>query len=156
MEAFQYAWLGLRKAGVHIDRKQRTLEWCLFEAVRGRELEFLAKATCIGIMLDERNGRLLIKYSAASRALDVRVGCLALMRDTGGTARDVAAAVHTAMTRFCTRHVRHPGINTSKGRSEPNQAAEDHIRNHIEMLTADGVPNKQTGRPRHRCVVILK
>ena len=61
MEAFKDAWLGLRKSGGDLkERKRRTLEWCLFEAVRDKELEFLAKATCISIMLDERNGRLLI------------------------------------------------------------------------------------------------
>jgi hypothetical protein len=143
IEAFKDAWLGLRRAGVHMDRKRRTLEWCLYEAVRDKELEFLAKATCISIMLDERNGRLLIKYSATNRKLDVRVGCLALMRDAGGTSRDVATAVHTAMARFCTRRVLHPGINAGKARSEPNQAAEVHIRNHIEMFTADGASNEQ-------------
>ena len=62
VEDFATAWLdwgrGMQAAK---DRKRRTLEWCLFEAVRGRELSFLSKATCISIMLDERNGRLLIK-----------------------------------------------------------------------------------------------
>ena len=65
VEDFATAWLDLRK-GMHAtkDRNRRTLEWCLFEAVRDRELSFLGKATCISIMLDERNGWLLIKYSA--------------------------------------------------------------------------------------------
>ena len=144
MEAFKDAWLGLRKSGGDLkERKRRTLEWCLFEAVRDKELEFLAKATCISIMLDERNGRLLIKYSAANHKLDVRVGCLAQLRDAGATSRDVATAVHTAVARFCTRRVLHPGINAGKARSEPNQAAQDHIRTHIEMFTADGASNEQ-------------
>ena len=65
VEDFVTAWLDLRK-GMRAtkDRKRRKLEWCLFEAVRDRELQFLGKATCISIMLDERNVRLLNKYSA--------------------------------------------------------------------------------------------
>jgi hypothetical protein len=39
--------------------------------------------------------------------------------------------------------VLHPGINAGKARSEPNQAAQDHIRTHIEMFTADGASNEQ-------------
>ena len=46
VEDFATAWLDLRR-GMHAakDRKRRTLEWCLFEAVRDRELSFLGKAT---------------------------------------------------------------------------------------------------------------
>jgi hypothetical protein len=85
------------------DRKRRTLEWCLFEAVRDRELTFLSKATCISLMLDERNGRLLIKYSATDCHLEVRVGCLAQIRDAGGTACGIVEAMHAAtVARFCT------------------------------------------------------
>ena len=47
------------------------------------------------------------------------------------------------MTRFCTRRARHPGINASAGGNERNQATEDHIRNRIEMLTADGASNEK-------------
>ena len=142
-EAFKDAWLGLRKDGIEMDRKRRTLEWCLLEAVRDQEREFLATATCISIMLDERNGRLLIKYSATNKKLDVRVGCLGLVRDAGGTSRDVAVAVHTAVSRFCTSRVLHPGINAGMAKPDPNQALQDHIRNHIEMFTADGASNEQ-------------
>jgi hypothetical protein len=78
------------------DRKRQTLDWCLFEVVRDRALSFLGKATCISIMLDERNGRLLTKYSATDCNLEVRVRCLAQIRDAGGTACGVAEAVHAA------------------------------------------------------------
>ena len=43
VEDFATAWLDLRK-GMQAakDRKRRTLEWCLFEAVRDRELSCLS------------------------------------------------------------------------------------------------------------------
>ena len=103
VEDFATAWLDLRKGmQASKDRKRRTLEWCLFEAVGGRELPFFSKATCIKIMLDGRNGRLLIKYSATDCHLEVRVGCLAQIRDAGGTACGIAEAIHAAVARFCT------------------------------------------------------
>jgi len=143
VEDFANAWLDLRKGIQAKNRKRRTLEWCLFEAVRDRELSFLGKATCISIMLDERNGRLLIKYSATDRHLDVRVGCLAQIRDAGGTACGVAEAVHTAVSRFCTRRVLHAGLNAGRNRRAPNLEVQVHIRNTIEMFTADGASNEQ-------------
>ena len=148
VEDFATAWLDLRK-GMHAakDRKRRTLErWCLFEAVRDRELSFLGKATCISIMLDERNGRLLIKYSATDCNLEVRVGCLAQIRDAGGTACGVAEAVHAAVARFCTRRALHPGLNAGRPRRARNLEAQVHILNTIEMFTADGSSNDRSTR----------
>jgi hypothetical protein len=131
-------------------RKRRTLEWCLFEALRDRELTFLETATCISIALDERNGRLLLKYAAANRQLDVRSGCFALLRDAGATARDVASAVHQAVARFCTRRELHRGLNAGRNRPVPNLDTQEHIRQHIEMFTADGAANEQlAGRLLH-------
>ena len=94
-------------------------------------------------MLDERNGRLLIKHSASNAHLDVRVGCLALLRDAGVTSRGVAEAVHAAVIRFCTRRALPPGLHAGKVRTHPNQHVQDHIRKHIEMFTADGASNEQ-------------
>jgi hypothetical protein len=144
VEDFVAAWLVLRK-GINAakDRKRRTLEWCLFEAVRDRELSFLGKATCISIMLDERNGRLSIKYSATDCNLEVRVGCLAQIRDAGGTTCGVAEAVHATVARFCTRRVLHPGLNAGRPRRAINLEAQAHILNTIEMFTADGASNEQ-------------
>jgi hypothetical protein len=39
-------------------------------------------------------GRLLIKYSASDCDLEVCVGCLAQIRDAGGTACGIAEAIH--------------------------------------------------------------
>ena len=144
VEDFATAWLDLGK-GMQAakDRKRRTLEWCLFEAVRDRELSFLSKATCISIMLDERNGRLLIKYSATDCHLEVRVGCLAQIRDAGGTACGIAEAIHAAVARFCTRRAPHPGLNAGRPRRTRNLEAQVHILNTIEMFTADGASNEQ-------------
>ena len=104
---------------------------------------FVGKATCISIMRDERNGRLLIKYSATDCNLEVRVGCLAQIRDAGGTACGVAEAVHAAVARFCTRRALHPGLTAGRPRRAINLEAQVHIQSTIEMFTADGTSNEQ-------------
>ena len=144
VEDFATAWLDLRK-GMHAakDRKRRTLERCLFEAVRDRALSFLSKATCISLMLDERSGWLLIKYSATDCHLEVRVGCLAQIRDAGGTACGMAEATHAAVARFSTRRAPHPGLNAGRPRRTRNLEVQVHILNTIEMFTADGASNEQ-------------
>ena len=124
-------------------RKLTTMEWCLFEALRDEELAFLASAVCISLAVDERNGRLLIKYSASNTALDVRVGCLAQVLDPGGSAHEVASAIHTGIDRLCSRRVAHKGMSKVKCSPLTHAAKATAIRARIEMYTADGAANEQ-------------
>ena len=146
-EAWQAIRLGAGAASSmvkkHGHRKHRSMEWCLFEALRDRELAFLLQATCISISLDERNGRLLMKYSAVGDGLEPRWGCLAICRDSGAHSRDVAAAVLAAVRRFCKRRVLHPGLNIGRRKLQHDPAAADAICSRIEMFTADGASNEQ-------------
>ena len=45
------------------DRKRCSMQWCLYEAWRELELGCMADAESVSIMLNERNGRLIVKYS---------------------------------------------------------------------------------------------
>ena len=144
VEEFKTTWHDIKTvSGGTKDRKHCSMQWCLYEAWRELELGFMADAESVSIMLDERNGRLLIKYSASNKNLDVRVGCLALMRDAGATSVDVVNAVHNAVARFCTRGKRHPGINKISQKINTNPNVQECIRQRIEMFTADGAANEQ-------------
>ena len=146
---FANAWkrLALRESDQPGRRKLRTLEWCLFEAIRDREHDFLQAARCMSIATDERNGRLLVKYAASNDNLDVQYGCLALLRDAGSNAHDIAAAVHRAVSSFCTRRAIHPALNTPRAQlnhcGQCNASLQKHILDRIEMFTADGAANEQ-------------
>ena len=64
-EDFKAAWVALRTGSNSLRRspeKARSIQWCLYEAPRDWELRFLQAAGCINMALDERNGRLLVKY----------------------------------------------------------------------------------------------
>jgi hypothetical protein len=69
VQEFADVWKRLALGPQRQSRKLRTLEWCLFEAFRDRELDFLQAARCVSIALDERDGRLLVKYAASNAQL---------------------------------------------------------------------------------------
>ena len=145
-EDFKAAWVALRTGSNNLRRspkKARSIQWCLYEALRDWELRFLQAAGCINIALDERNGRLLVKYSASDAKLDVRWGCLALLRNRGSTSQDVAAAVLDGVQRLCTRRVAHPGIYPVQAKRRCCEKTRDSILKRIEMFTADGAASEQ-------------
>ena len=150
LEEFRAVWLDVRKGTQRTERKGRTLERCLYEALRDTEVAFLGRAACVSLMLDERQGRLLIKHAASDRSLEVRWGVLAMMRDAGATAQDAAAAVHEAVRRICARRAVHPALRASRAAPRAHANAQEHIRSRIEMFTADGASNEQlAGRLLH-------
>ncbi len=112
---FQNAWTGAvtGSTATHLGdgRKRATLEWCIYEAIRDVDRTFLAKASAIAVLLDERNGRILLKFHACDDELNVRVGVIALLQDHGKAACDVANAVHDALKKLATRRRLHPQLN---------------------------------------------
>ena len=70
VEEFKTTWHDIKTvSGGTKDRKHCSMQWCLYEAWRELELGFMADAESVSIMLDERNGRLLIKYSDSNKTL---------------------------------------------------------------------------------------
>ena len=131
------------QASVGGNKRTNSMLWCLFEAVRDRELAFLKLSACISVSADERHGRLLIKYAAASPTLDVRTGVLAQMRDSGMCAQEVAGAVHKAVARICTRRAIHKHLNKLLVTPRTHTDINKHIVDHIEMYAADGASSEQ-------------
>jgi hypothetical protein len=60
VQDFADAWKQLGLGQQRGSRRLRTLEWCLLEAFRDRELDFLEGAKCVSISSDERNGRVTL------------------------------------------------------------------------------------------------
>jgi len=63
-------------------RRTASMEWCLYEAIRDQEREFMSKAQTISVALDERKGRLLVTYRAC-KGVVVRAGVLAQLQHLG-------------------------------------------------------------------------
>ena len=140
-EAWTNAVLGRKSQTVSL-RKSTSLEWCLAEALRDEDREFLRRSSAIAIMLDERNCRLLVKFQACDSNLVVRFGVVSLLRNAGKTAPEIAAAVHKAVRALCTRRARHPSMNCLKSHMpETGQVDEElanHILQHVIFYVSDG------------------
>ena len=133
-------------------RKASTIEWCILETVQDEEQAFLAKAKCISVAMDERRDRLLVTY-AACQGTAVRSGVLAQLRCPGRSAAMTAACVAAAARRLCTIRKPHPHMNKTRKAATIDSTTLQHILDHVEMFSADGVANEQVaGRLLHPLV----
>ena len=92
--------------------------------------------------MDERKDRLLVTYAACA-GTDVPTGVLAQLRNPGRSADAVAFCVQAAVRRFCTKGKPHAHINKVRTTSKVMRRTEQHILDHVEMISADGAANEQ-------------
>jgi hypothetical protein len=72
---------GLKQAKIKRHRSEKIM-WCISEVLKARSRRFLENADCIGLVRDERKGRLLIRYRAV-KGLDLQCGVLGQAKDFG-------------------------------------------------------------------------
>ena len=80
-----------------LNRKERLMEWCLAEAIRNRQREFIRGATTLSMSADSRAGRLLMCWSGTcGKTLTRDQGVLGVEKDfgTGNNAYRRAMEVH--------------------------------------------------------------
>ena len=78
-------------------RKERLMEWCLAEAIRNRQREFISGAATLSMSADSRAGRLLMCWSGTcGKTLTRDQGVLGVEKDfgTGSNAYKRAMEVH--------------------------------------------------------------
>jgi hypothetical protein len=114
---------GLRPAkGVEqVGKRERIqkLQWCLAEAMRAADREFLKQASVIALIRDERHGRLLIRYRAVDANLNFRCGVLGLLKDFGTGAVNIAKATLEVMQAMMTPGFGCPSTCGATGRPFP-------------------------------------
>ena len=128
-------------------KKSATMAWCLFEALREEERQFLAEASCMSLAQDSRAGRLLTRWVAcggSDRELVVRSGVLQLHRGQVAGAVALHQATWKGLLAFATRRRR--GNMTML---EPRQAERvdkklcAHLAAITEVFVADGAADEQ-------------
>ena len=60
--------------GVGSTKKCKKMEWCLFEAIKELDVQFLENSSTMCIHRDATNGLLLCRFQASDHSLDVRCG----------------------------------------------------------------------------------
>ena len=86
-----------------LTRKQLHMAWCVAEGVKALDQRFIAKASHIALMRDERHGRIAIRYRAVAPDLTVRSGFLGQSRQAGTGSDNVSKATWEVMKRACSR-----------------------------------------------------
>jgi hypothetical protein len=127
-------------------KKASRLSWCLAEALRDEERQFMAKACTIAVLQDMRKDVLCIKYAAANANLEVRRGILGCASRFGTTAADIKDATLKVVRDFCTPRL-HPPAGARRLQAPDLSSSVDNLQSHvlsaIELCVADGAADEQ-------------
>ena len=91
-----------------LSQKELQMAWCLAEGLKALDQRFIAKASQICLLRDERHGRLAIRFFAVAPDLTSRSGFLGQARQGGTGADNVSLATWDVMKRACYRFLLAP------------------------------------------------
>lgn len=156
---FKALWKGLRK-GSSLEslhnlggrEKLGNMRWCLADALRAQDREFLANATCICLARDERDGRLVVRFSATDKNLTTRRRLLGLARDWGSGAQAIADTT-VKLVRMCLETREAPegiprrAMPRIAGRivTRPSHSVARHVLQRVEAATTDAARDEILG-----------
>ena len=157
-KAFKALWAGIRK-GSSLDSLQSLggreklcqMRWCLAEALRSQDRHFLRKATCICLARDERDGRLVVRFSATDEHLETRRRLLGLARDWGSGAQCIADTTVRLVQQAMTANGGVPRRATPRapgGMSHDRQTTAERVLRHVEAVTTDAARDEILGSER--------
>lgn len=122
--------------------KLRQLSFCLSEAKRMLTRAWLMEsAATIALQQDERNQRLLLRFTAASSNMERRSGVLGLAKNFGSAAGSISQATERIIREFCTPGFFAPGLQTTE--FPLCEALLESIRSKIEVVTCDNAGDEQ-------------
>ena len=130
----------------HLARKEATISWRLFEALRDQERQCLRAAEAITVNQDGRHGALQTRYIACTAGMEVRCGLLAMNAGHDSRAAGLAIVLLEAIDRFATPRLPHKSINAfRKPRPPPvpDQQLCDTIRRALFAFNADKAADEQ-------------
>lgn len=152
-EAFSRVWQLVREgvavergcAGIGSAKKLSQMRWCIAEAIRSLDRDFLRDAVCISISRDERDARLSIRYSATDGKLNTRRRTLGQARDFGSGAAAITAATGSIVKLLATPGHGAPPRGHGLGQGTAAVADEDlahRILHRIEGLAVDAASDE--------------
>lgn len=120
------------------------MRWCLAEAMRELDREFLRRAHTVSLMQDSRKRRLLVRFKAATLSLETRRGILGQHHLHGsmngsGLREGTLATLRTLCTKGLGAPSRPPGA------PEPvfDEALMEHMVKSVEEFSADAAADEQ-------------
>eukprot|EP00959_Pyramimonas_sp_CCMP1952_P445936 9336363-Pyramimonas_sp.AAC.1 len=110
-EEFRVCWAAVKRGschdvdddtpGNHRDRYRKKV-FCLAEAVRTLNRDFLQDCQCISLSQDGTQGRLLTRFLATNSKLDIRRGIMGLQRDIGSGHKAILRATLSSIESMAT------------------------------------------------------
>ena len=129
--------------GLCAKSKMREMAWCIAEAMRSKDREFVSSQVAGALMRDDGHGRMHVRYWSTNKALETRSFMLGQMRTcASGTAAD-AKTKNTAelFRRFAT-----PGTPPGTPARPPGEvmpAVYEKIRTSLHQVTYDSASNEK-------------
>ena len=146
LEDFRVLLCRLRESHGRLSRKQSTMVWCLFEALRDSEREFLKTASCMSLAQDARAGRLLTRWVAcgnSDRELVVRSGVLQLHRGQAAGAMALQLTTRKGLRGFATSRRTGGAIFPVRVPPKLDRQLWAHMAAITEVFVADGASDEQ-------------
>ena len=125
-------------------RKNRQMTFCLAEAAKALDQEFVAKASKVCLFRDERKGRLLLRFRAVDKDLHVRSGTMGLAIQPGTGARNITQATRKITKRFCTRFAGCPDSSRKNKKVKPFLKVKlfKHLAQSVSCITVDAAADE--------------
>ncbi|CAE7344539.1 unnamed protein product [Symbiodinium sp. CCMP2592] len=129
--------------GVSAEKKTSRIEWCIVEATREQWRESLRNAVSICLLRDERHKRVLLRFRAVDKTLQVTNGVLGQLKgDYSSTALGLTAATLRVIREFATPGLARPGMKGEELQLEVDESLVQHIRECVLSTTIDAAGNE--------------
>ena len=127
--------------GVSAEKKTSRIEWCIVEAACEQWRESLRNAVAICLLRDERHKRVLLRFRAVDKTLQVTNGVLGQLKgDYSSTAFGLTAATLRVIREFATPGLARPGMKEEE--LEVDESLVQHIRECVLSTTIDAAGNE--------------
>ena len=154
LEHFRAVFQQCQKAQGFESKKDQQMIWCLAEAMKSIDQQWLAKASAIALFRDERKGRILIRFRIVTNDLQCHCGTLGQERDAGTGAMNLTAATYRVFKRACGRWTGAPQCRPIKAKPFVKWALLRHLRKSITTITVDAAADEVVSAELMRSSVI--
>ena len=125
--------------------KARKMQYCLAEALRCRQRNFLDKASCLTLSIDAAETRLLVRFTGVTPDLEVMSGVLGMTRSKDTGHRAILQQLKEVITRSATSLIGAPveaGQSATKTGHSFDQRLFDKICRAVRVWNSDAAPDE--------------
>ena len=119
--------------GIGSGKKCWKMQWCLGEAIRRLDKDFLANSSAICLHRDATGGTLLCKFQASDRDLNLHCGIFGVQKHYGSSGLDITTATDKMYKALATKNVGAPSRRAGAG--GPGRSLDSKFEKHCKLIT---------------------